>query len=51
MSTFTGNSDIFFPLISPSSLYASLAKFDKIDKIVTEKLLLNRLSELQATKT
>lgn len=41
MSIFTGNSDIFFPLMSPSNLYASLAKFDKIlvDKIVTEQLL------------
>lgn len=25
--------------MSPSNLYASLAKFDKIDKIVTEQLL------------
>lgn len=32
--------------MSPSNLYASLAKFDKIDKIVTEQLLFNRLSEL-----
>lgn len=41
MFIFIGNSGIIFPLMSPSNLYASLAKFDKImvDKIVTEQLL------------
>lgn len=29
MFIFIGNSGIIFPLMSPSNLYASLAKFDK----------------------
>lgn len=45
MFIFIGNFDIFFFFISFLSLYVSLVKFDKIDKIVIEKFFLNCLLE------